>query len=97
MGEPVRLILLLDQYLLVEGFKQKKIRSGIHFFFGKIVIDTKYLKKKQLVSKQIRCQSVSVGLEGAKRRDDYNMKLLGILNTKKKYSVKEVRSLWYMN
>ena len=63
----------------------------------KIVIDTKYLKKKQLVSKQIRCQSVSVGLEGAKRRDDYNMKLLGILNTKKKYSVKEVRSLWYMN
>ena len=46
MGEPVRLILLLDQYLLVEGFKQKKIRSGIHFFFGKIVIDTKYLKKK---------------------------------------------------
>ena len=63
----------------------------------KIVIDTKYLKKKQLVSKQIRCQSVSVGLEGAKRRDDYNMKLLRILNTKKKYSVKEVRSLWYMN
>ena len=61
----------------------------------KIVIDTKYLKKKQLVSKQIRCQSV--GLEGAKRRDDYNMKLLGILNTKKKYSVKEVRSLWYKN
>ena len=96
MGEPVRLILLLDQYLLVEGFKQKKIRSGIHFF-GKIVIDTKYLKKKQLVRKQIRCQSVSVGLEGAKRRDDYNMKLLGILNTKKKYSVKEVRSLWYKN
>ena len=58
----------------------------------KIVIDTKYLKKKQLVSKQIRCQSV--GLEGAKMRDD-NMKILGILNTKKKYSVKEVRSLWY--
>ena len=44
MGEPVRLILLLDQYLLVEGFKQKK-SDPASIFFGKIVIDTKYLKK----------------------------------------------------